>query len=64
MYYILGMDYEGDYEILDYAFDKADALDIKDNKFAERIIRAIYLESFMKNNTIINFDEWENFINK
>jgi hypothetical protein len=57
------MDYEGEYEILDYAFDQADALDRRDNKMgAKQIIRDIYLESFMKNNNIINFDEWKDFI--
>jgi hypothetical protein len=57
------MDYEGEYEILDYAFDQEDALDRRDNKIgAKQIIRDIYLESFMKNNTIINFDEWKDFI--
>jgi len=62
MYYILAMDYEGDYEIIDYAFDKESALDINDNRLGDKVLKDIYLKGFLKNNTITNLSEWQNFI--
>lgn len=62
MYYILAMDYEGDYEIIDYAFDKESALDINDNRMGDKVLKDIYLKGFLKTNTVTNLDEWKNFI--
>ena len=63
MYLILAKDYEGEYEIINYAFDLEQAEDIRDNQFGDKVLKDIYLQGFLKTETITNLDEWKNFIN-
>lgn len=63
MYYILAMDYEGDYEIIDYAFDITEAQKIKESQpFGYKVLKDKYLKAFMDVNTITNVNEWKSFI--